>query len=140
MKIQLGGWIRKHRVWAVVIAVVGILVIAVWIWFAQQRRAFAERTHCVGNLVAIRLAKSACQEQLGIEDGDPIPTRELERVCESDLGQALIDYKCPSGGTYLIGRAGVAPMCSYSNICYTYRVDWNHLRLVRRSWAHSLGP
>lgn len=85
------------------------------------------------------LAKAACQEDLKIADGDSIPEKALEQVFERDLGKPLGQYKCPSGGTYVIGGAGITPKCSYTNVCYTYRFDWAKLRLERQAWVHSLG-
>lgn len=130
---------RKRKCWSIVFAVAISLAITVWLIHRQQQWAYAKRLHCVGNLNHIRLAKSACQEDLGIPDGDPLPEKALEQVFERDLGKPLAQYKCPSGGTYVIGVAGVTPKCSYTNVCYIYRFDWSKLRLERRAWTHSLG-
>lgn len=138
MSIRVSGWTRKRKCWSIVFAVAISLAITVWLIQRQQQRTFAERTHCVGNLVHIRLAKAACQEDLKIADGDPIPEKALEQAFERDLGKPLAHYKCPSGGIYVIGGAGILPKCSYTNVCGTYRFDWAKLRLERRAWTHSL--
>jgi len=134
MSIAPSGWATKQKRWAVAIAAALTLVIAVWLLHRQQQRAFAERTHCVGNLVQIRLAKSVCQEDLGLAVGDPIPNNALDK----HLPKAAAQFRCPIGGTYLVGNVGITPKCSYTNVCHTYRFDWTKLRLERRAWTHSL--
>lgn len=138
MSVKPSRWTKKRMFWSAVFAVSMTLTISVWVFLERQRRAYAERTHCVGNLLFIRAAKSICQEDLRIPDGDPISEKELERVFKQDLGKPVAKNKCPSGGTYLFGVAGISPKCSYTNICYTYRLDWHNLRLERRAWMHSL--
>lgn len=138
MSIRPSRWISKRKALSVVLIITVAFAISAWFLLGQQRRAYAKRTHCVGNLNHIRLAKSACQEDLGIADGDPLPEKALEQAFESDLGKPLAQYKCPSGGAYVIGRAGITPKCSYTNVCYTYRLDLAKLRVERRAWTHSL--
>jgi len=129
----------KRRIWCLTGVGVIIVVAGVCLLAGYQRKAFAERTHCVGNLVHLRLAKVVCQKELGLADGDPIPDKTLIKCLAMDLGQSD-RLKCPSGGTYLVGNAGITPKCSYTNICYTYSFDVSHLRLNRRAWKHSLEP
>jgi hypothetical protein len=136
MSIRASGWTRKRKCWSIVFAVAISLAITVWLIHWQQQRAFAERTHCVGNLVQIRLAKSVCQEDLGLAVGEQIPDQALDK----HLPKPAAQFRCPSGGTYLIGNAGITPKCSYTNTCYTYRLNWGKLRLDRRAWTHSLEP
>lgn len=116
------------------------IVMCAYCLIHSQRRAFSKRTHCVGNLVHIRLAKGICQEELNIADGAPIPEDVIKRVFERDLGKPMPEYTCPAGGKYEIGPAGTAPTCSYTAVCYTYHFDWRSLRLERRAWRHSLEP
>jgi hypothetical protein len=129
----------KRRAWILVLSITLALVFGVWLLVGQQRRARAKSIHCVGNLVHIRLAKIGCQEDLGLADGSPIPEEALESAFE-DLGQPLAHYKCPSGGTYVMGNAGITPKCTYTNVCSTYRLHWAKLRLERQAWKHSLEP
>jgi hypothetical protein len=124
----------KRKRWAMAIVVAVTLVIAVGLLHRQQQRAFAERTHCVGNLVLIRLAKTVFQEDLGLAAGDPIPNNALDKYLPRAAGQ----FRCPSGGTYVVGNIGITPRCSYTIVCHTYRFDWTQLRLERRAWTHSL--
>lgn len=128
---------RRRQAWIVVLTLTLAVAGGVWFLLGQQYRARAKSIHCVGNLVGIRLAKIACQEDLRLADGDPIPQEALERAF-GDLGQPLAAYKCPSGGTYVIGNAGITPKCTYTNVCTTYRFNWTKLRLERQVWKHSL--
>lgn len=131
------GSAKRKLLWFIAI-VIATALLALYLSFRHQRRAFAERTHCVGNLVHLEIAKSACQEDLGLADGNPIPEQALAKSF-SDLGLGSLGAcKCPSGGTYLIGKAGSAPKCSYTNVCYTYRFAW--LKCERRAWKHTLEP
>jgi hypothetical protein len=128
------GWTTKGKCWRVVFVAAVTLVIGAWILRGRQQRAFAERTHCVGNLVQIALAKSLYQEDFGLAVGDPIPNNALDKYLPKPAGQ----FRCPSGATYLVRNVGITPKCTYTNVCYTYRFDWTKLRLERRAWTHSL--
>jgi hypothetical protein len=134
MSIRSSRWSSKGKLWCVALVGVITFIIAVWAALGHQRRAFAARTHCVGNLVQIRLAKLVCQGDLGLTDGDPIPDKALDKY----LSKPLAQHRCPSGGTYLIENAGVLPKCTYTNACYTYEFDKVKLRMSRRVWRHSL--
>lgn len=140
MNIGAGRWKLKRWLW--VLAFLGAATALCFVAYSLrvQRRAFAERTHCVGNLVHLRLAKSMCQEDLRLADGDPVPDQALNRALVKYLSKPLALYRCPSGGTYLVGNAGAAPRCSYTNTCYTYDFDILGLRVQRRTWTHTLGP
>lgn len=130
-------WTRRKKVWYVTFIVV-ITGIGIGVLIDHQQRAFAERTHCVGNLVHIRLAKSACQKDLGFADGDSIPEKVLEQEFKKNLGKPLAQYKCPNGGDYVIGKIGTLPQCTYTNVCYTYNINFKKLKLEVRAWKHTL--
>lgn len=140
MSIKPSGWSVRKRILCLAVIVVTALIVVSWLARRHQQRAFAQRTRCVGNLVHINLAKLGCQESLGLKVGGPIPVEELQEILRKDLGKPLDQYKCPNGGTYLIGNAGVMPKCTYTNICYTYDFEKTKLRLERRAWKHSLEP
>jgi hypothetical protein len=73
-----------------------------------QESAFDRRTVCVGNLVALRLAKSLVVEQLGLTNGNIVPrTLVIQRT-------ARLSVVCPDGGKYILNSAGVDPECTYS--------------------------
>jgi hypothetical protein len=131
---------RLHRklVWLVVV----LAAFAVFVsWHAvKQKQAFAQRTHCVGNLVHIRMAKDACQKELGLTDGASVPKEALDKFLAELGGGSLSAYKCPSGGEYRIGNVGTPPECTYANVCYTWDLQKNPPWLHRRAWKHSLNP
>lgn len=116
-------------------AAIVLLLIGGWLQHRLEQRAFAERTACVGNLVRIRLAKIAYQEEKGLPDGARIPADALA----IHLFRPLEQIRCPNGGTYRIGVAGVTPECSHTNVCHTRTFDWKTWTIDRRSWTHSLG-
>jgi len=119
-----------YRAFGVIIAIVLFAVFFVY----KQRQSFAQRTHCVGNLVHIELAKSMCQEQLGLVDGDAITENQLDKY----LSPKFALRQCPKGGDYIIGNVGVAPQCTYTNKCFTYHLANMGFKLNRRAWTHSI--
>ena len=137
MSVESVARASERKTGVLVLVVTITMVGSIWFLLHQQRKAHAKSIHCVSNLNHIRLAKSACQEDLKIADRETIPEELLRKTFERDLGKPLAQYKCPSGGTYMIGTAGVAPKCSYTNINYTYRIEWI-LRLERRARKHSI--
>jgi hypothetical protein len=130
--------LQRNLVWFVVV-LAAVTVFVSW-HIAKQKQAFAQRTHCVGNLVHIKIAKIACQEELGLADGAPIPKEALDKVLAEMGGRSLSAYKCPDGGTYHIGNAGTLPECTYTNVCYTWELQNKPPWLNRRAWKHSLNP
>ena len=116
------------------LAALGIVVgvSTVCLKYMEQRRAYAERTSCVGNLVRINLAKSVCREYLGLADGDLVPDKALDQYLSGPVAQ----YRCPNGGPYLVGKVGEYPRCTYTNACYTYFFDRKNRRLLRLKWTH----
>lgn len=131
---------RKRKACRAILAVIIVLAISAWLLHRQQRRAYAERTHCVGNLGFIKLAKSACQDELGLADGEPIPEKALERVFQEDLGKPMALNKCPSGGRYIVGNVGTLPTCTYTNVTITWEFQKDPPWFKRRVWKHSIGP
>ena len=107
--------------------------------YISRERAYAQRELCVGNLNHIRVAKALCTREHGLLDGSVISHRALE-AASLEVGKSLKNMKCPNGGVYVIGRVGVLPQCSYTNICYTWEWQRVHPWLIRRSWTHSIGP
>jgi hypothetical protein len=83
------------------------------------------------------MAKDACQKELGLTDGAPVPKEALDKCLAELGGGSLRDYKCPSGGTYHIGNLGTLPECTYTNVSYTWDLQ---KRPHRRAWKHSLNP
>jgi len=130
----------KRSGWRVVFLVLICIGTTFYLLFHLQQRAFAKRTHCVSNLVHIRMAKVLYQEEFKIPDGATIPVEVFERFFEQVMAKPLGQYKCLCGGKYEIGPAGIMPACSYTGICYTYQFDWRRVRLERRAWRHSLEP
>jgi hypothetical protein len=138
MSVKSLARLRRKLVWLPVI-LAAIAVFVSW-HVVKQRQTFAQRTHCVGNLVHIRMAKDACQKALGLADGVPVPKEALDRSLAELGGGSLSAYKCPSGGTYHIGDVGTLPECTRTNLCYTWELQKTALWLNRRSWKHSLNP
>jgi hypothetical protein len=131
------GNARRTVLW---LAAVVFVAAVLGCWKVGERRAFARRTHCVGNLVHIKMDKAASQKEMGLPDGAPIPEKTLDKSL-SQLGTGLRSaYRCPEGGTYLIGNAGTLPRCTYTNVCYTWELEKNPPWLKRRAWKHSLEP
>lgn len=128
---------RKLAWLAVVLA--GSAVFVSW-HIVKQKRAFAQRTHCVGNLAHIRMAKDASQKELGLPDGVPIPKEAVDKFLAELGGGSLSAYKCPSGGTYHIGSVGTPPECTYTNVSCTWELQKSPPWLHRREWKHSLNP
>lgn len=120
----------NSSVWMIAIVLVVIAIGATV--FHNQRKRFAQRTHCVGNLVHLKLAKQQCKVELKLTDGDSIPFVELEQR----LSKPFKAHTCPNGGTYIVGVVGVSPQCTYTNVSHTYAFD--HLRPIHRRWYHSL--
>lgn len=131
-------WTKRRTFWCLVSSGIIAVVILIWVRAGLQHRAYAQRTHCVGNLNHISLAKAQCQGDLNIPDGDRIPEGALNKVLTEDLGKSFSQYRCPNGGAYLVGNAGITPQCTYTNVCYTYSPDWSNLRLERHAWRHVL--
>lgn len=124
----------KVRRWGIVFLVLAVIAISVWNARRIQAEAFAKRTHCVGNLIILRSAKAIYQADSGLVDGEPI----LEDALRKYLPKPVAQFKCPSGGNYVLGNTGELPRCTYSNLCFTYRFDLARFRIERRAWAHSL--
>jgi len=121
------------------ISVAGIIFALLAFWlssYVSQRRAFAERTHCVGNLIQIRIAKSLYVQDMHLVDGSPIPPNALNTYLSAPPSQ----YRCSSGGSYIIGSVGVTPTCTYTNPCYTCKFNVAKCRLERTKCTHSLEP
>lgn len=138
MSVKPFTLLQRKLLWLVVV----LAAFAVFVsWrIVKQKQAFAQRTHCVGNLVHIKIAKIACQEELGLADGAAIPKEALDKVLADMGGGSLSAYKCPSGGTYHIGNVGTLPECTYTNVCYTWELQISPPWLQRRAWKHSLSP
>ena len=107
---------------------------AIWLRLRSQQLAYAGRTHCVGNLIHIRLAKALCAHDLELADGDLVPANQLD----SGLSKPLAQYSCPNGGDYIVGPVGASPACTFTSSCSTIKFDWRKLRLERREWFHSV--
>jgi len=118
--------------WTLLVLAVIVIGVALWLVHWRQEMAYAKRSLCVSRLNHIRIAKRVCEEDLSLKDGDPVPDIYLSNIL-ADLGGT---YKCPSGGTYVVGNIGTNPKCTYTNACYTYSFD--HFKLSRRRWVHSL--
>lgn len=70
-------------------------------------RATSQRNVCINNLRQIDAAKNQFALEKGKANGDP--------VTEADITPYLrggVLPKCPSGGTYTIGKVGENPTCS----------------------------
>jgi hypothetical protein len=133
-----GSGIRWKRVRPAVI-VLCLAVFVGWVVVQRQRREYAERTHCVSNLVFIKLAKAVCKEDLRLAEGDSIPEDALQKaILSSGLPSAAL--RCPNGGSYAVGAVGTLPKCTYTNFCYTWDLEKSPPWLKRRAWKHSLGP
>lgn len=102
------------------------------LFYWRQARDFAQRTYCVGNLVNLKMAKTFGEQDLKLKEGDVVPEAELNK----NLSKPLNQYRCPKGGSYIVGAIGVTPECTYTNVCHTYSLDG--FKLVRRTWWHSL--
>ena len=111
---------------ALLLLITGITV------YWKGRQQFAWRTHCVGNLVHLKVAKNLCRVEMGLKDGDTIPRGEFEQR----LFKPFLQYRCPNGGMYVVNVVGVNPQCTYTNACHTYSFDG--FKPIRRKWYHSL--
>lgn len=98
----------------------------------SQRAAFHRRTACVGNLVRIDLAKEAVGEVLKLTNGSIVMLSDLQQIARQPR------EVCPNGGVYLINPVGTDPECTYTNVCYTWRLNREAKRVERRHWKHSL--
>jgi len=129
---------RKWLVWgALLLLTLGAF--ATWLSIGR-RKAVAQRTACVSNLVGIRMAKVIATEELRLSQGDRVPEKDLnETLSQMGLGSLAL-LKCPSGGTYTVGNVGTPPKCSHTNTCYTWKLQTRPLRLTCVAWTHSLGP
>ena len=103
-----------------------------WVFFARERRGYIFRTSCVAKLNFLNLAKTSVEDELGLQEGDAVPVKELEK----HLPRPLADFLCPSGGAYSVEPIGVAPKCSFTNVAYTYRFDRTNLSFIKRPWYH----
>ena len=90
--------------------------------YLSRKRAFAERTACVGSLTRIRLTKTLYEQDHSLTNGAAISGDVVWR----ENGHV---ERCPSGGLYSINPVGVYPSCSHTGV-----VRW-HGRL----WSHTLG-
>jgi hypothetical protein len=138
MSVKPFARLQRKLVWLLVV-LAAIAVFVSW-HIINQKQIFAQRTHCVGNLVHIKIAKIACQKELGLADGAPIPKEALDKALAEMGGGSLSAYKCPSGGTYHIGDVGALPECTHTNLCYTWELQKNRPWLNRTAWKHSLDP
>jgi len=91
--------------------------------YLSRKRAFAQRTACVGSLIRIRLTKELYAQEHGLTNGatisDDVVWRENRSV-----------ERCFSGGSYSINPVGVYPSCSYTGV-----VRWSG-----RLWSHEWRP
>ena len=71
---------------------------------AQQRNA------CINNLRQIDAAKNEFALEKGKKLGDPVTADDIKPYIKLDADGNL--PKCPSGGTYTIGKVGENPTCS----------------------------
>ena len=133
MSIKLLAVVGKKRLLWIAVTVCITILFFIWMAVRHQGRLFAQRTHCVGNLIHIRIAKKFCEDDMGLVNGDTISRDSLEKY----LGKPLAQYRCPNGGEYIIGQVGVVPVCTYTNVSYTYNFDWAEFKLERRKWTHS---
>jgi len=131
-----GGGISRKHVWSGAI-VLCLAVCVGWGVVHRERRQFAERTHCVSNLVFIKVAKAVCEEDLRLTEDDSIPEDALQKaLLNSGLPSAAL--RCPDGGGYVVGAVGTLPKCTYTNVCYTWEFDKSPPWLKRSAWKHSL--
>jgi hypothetical protein len=86
-----------------------------------RKRAFAERTACVGSLNRIRLTKLVYSEDHNLTNSAVIPDEIIWR-------ENGVTERCHSGGQYSINAVGVDPSCSYTGV-----VRWSG-RLWRHVW------
>ena len=89
--------------------------------YLTRKRAFAERTACVGTLIRLRMTKLLYAEDHGLTNGAVIPDEVVWRE------NGLVEH-CHSGGRYSINAVGVDPSCSYTGV-----VRWSG-RLWRHAW------
>ena len=135
---RVTGSTKRRLLWFLAVVVAAAVVVSCQA--VRQQRAFEQRTHCVGNLVHIRMAKASCQKDLGLADGAPISEKTLNKYL-SELGSGpLSAYRCPNSGTYLIGNVGTLPKCTYTKVSYTWQLGKSPPWLKRRAWKHSLEP
>jgi prepilin-type N-terminal cleavage/methylation domain-containing protein len=90
----------------IVLAVIGLLA-AISIPNMVQARTTSQSNGCISNLRQIDAAKNQWALEKSKKNGDA--------VTEADIGAYLkggVLPKCPSGGTYTIGKVGEKPTCS----------------------------
>jgi hypothetical protein len=138
MSIKAVRWTLRKSL--LCLAAVGVVLIALvyWLTLARQRLAYAETQRCISNLIHIRIAKIYYKQDFGLEDGDSIPEKALDKYLIQSMGKTLAACRCPSGGTYIIGAVGTNPRCTYTNVCYTYHFSIDKHRLERGTLMHSL--
>jgi hypothetical protein len=116
--------VRRVKPFIILLSIVVIGIGAFLIWdYLARKRAFAERTACVGSLVRIRLVKEIYAEEHGLTNGAIVP----EDVIWRENGHV---ERCWSGGGYSINPVGVYPSCSHTGV-----VRWSG-----RLWNHEWGP
>jgi len=91
--------------------------------YRARRRAYHERTACVGALIRMRMCKEVYAEDHGLTNGATIS----EDVVWKQNGGI---ERCLSGGRYSINPVGAYPSCSYTGV-----VQWH-----QKLWSHKWGP
>jgi hypothetical protein len=91
--------------------------------YLSRKRAFAQRTACVGSLIRIRLTKEFYAQEHSLTNGATISENDVWR----ENGHV---ERCFSGGRYSINPVGVYPSCSYTGV-----VRWRG-----QLWSHKWGP
>ena len=104
-------------------AVVAIIVVAIMaVTLIRPKRTTARQPPCVQNLKEIESAKWQWQIENHKTTNDTPNWDELKYYCGWDTNGVILT--CPSGGTYMLGRADEPPRCSLGDQKSDDR--WNH--------------
>ena len=124
---------RFRLVRTVTVVLVTFCFIIVATLYAQQKRAFRERTLCVSHLHLLWGAKARAAHELGLKDGAPIPAAALDK----EMNGMLATWKCPTTGSeYIYGAVGITPRCTYTNVSYLYKLE--DFKIVRWAYFHRI--
>lgn len=138
MSVNLTSWNSVKQVLYIILIGIMLFTFYLFVLFKQHQRAFSERQKCVSNLIHIDLAKISYQKEFSIVNGNTIDENKFTAYFSETMGQLYSEFRCPCGGTYLIGKAGATPKCTYTNVCFTYRFNYYKHKLERKEWTHSL--
>ena len=106
----------------IILCVVAVAGGGLWLRdYLARKRAYAERTVCVGSLIRIQGTKMAYAYQHGLTNGTVIADEIIWRE------NTVVEH-CESGGRYSINTVGEDPSCSYTGV-----VRWSG-----RLWRHAL--